>query len=87
VKNGIARQPQLAQDFSCGPHYFRQALRADDDQRDRKDENYFKKVQTSMTVARDCMRNSMTRWDAEKFRSASFPRQLITIPDSGANYA
>ncbi len=60
VEDGIARQAQLAQDFSHGAHNLGQAFGADDNQRDREDQNYFKKVQTSMTVPRTGQRNSMT---------------------------
>ena len=50
VEDGIARQAQLAQDFSHRAHNLGQAFGADDNQRDREDQSYFKKVQTSMTV-------------------------------------
>src|SRR5260221_9152560 len=50
VQDGIARKSKLAQDFSDGAHDFGQAFGADDNQRDREDEGYFKKIrQTSMT--------------------------------------
>src|ERR1019366_4816379 len=52
VEDGIARQAQLAQDFSHSAHNLGQALGADDNQRDREDQSYFKKVQTSMTIQR-----------------------------------
>ena len=44
VEDGIARQAKLAQDFSDGAHNFGQAFGADDNQRDRENENYFKKI-------------------------------------------
>ena len=51
MEDGIARQAQLAQDFSDRAHHFGQPFGADDDQRDREDESYFKKIrQTSMTT-------------------------------------
>ena len=59
VEDGIARQAQLAQDFSYRAHNLGQAFGADYNQRDREDQSYFKKIrQTSMTVR--CERNSMT---------------------------
>ena len=69
MEDGIASQAQLAQNFSYGAHNFRQAFGADDNQRDRENQNYFKKVQTSMTV-----RAMMPA-----------PCQLIIIPDCGVN--
>src|ERR1700675_2398051 len=44
VEDGIARQAQLAQDFSDRAHNFGQAFGADDNQRDREDQSYFKKI-------------------------------------------
>jgi hypothetical protein len=44
VQDGIARQAKLAQEFSDGAHDLGQAFGADDDQRDREDECYFKKI-------------------------------------------
>lgn len=88
VEDGIARQTQLAQNFSHSAHNLGQAFGADDNQRDREDQNYFKKVQTSMTVRRTGQRNSMTLRAAEKFRAtAPAPCQLIIIPDRGVNDA
>ncbi len=84
MQDGIARQAQLAQDFSDRAHNFGQALGADDNQRDRENQSYFKKVrQTSMTTDR-C--NAMTYRGAQKFR-ISAPCQLIIIPDWGVNDA
>src|SRR5258708_4455224 len=40
VQDGIARQPQLTQDFSDSAHDFGQAFGADDNQRDREDQSY-----------------------------------------------
>ena len=88
VEHGIARQAQLAQDFSHRAHNLGQAFGADDNQRDREDQSYFKKVQTSMTVRRAGQCNSMTLRRAEKFRATSpAPCQLIIIPDWGVNDA
>ena len=88
VEDGIARQAQLAQDFSHRAHNLGQAFGADDNQRDREDQNYFKKVQTSMTVRHDGQCNSMTLRGAGKFRATSpAPCQLIIIPDRGVNDA
>ena len=88
VEDGIARQTQLAQDFPHGAHNFRQALGADDNQRDREDQSYFKKVQTSMTIRHAGQCNSTTLRDAGKFRATSpAPCQLIIIPDWGVNDA
>ena len=84
VQDGIARQPQLTQDFSDSAHDFGQAFGADYNQRDREDQSYFKKIwQISMTTEK-C--NSMTSRDAEKFR-ATAQCQLIIIPDWGVNDA
>jgi len=84
VQDGIARQAQLTQDFSDRAHDFRQAFRADDNQRNREDEGYFEKIrQNSMTIDK-C--NSKTSWGAEKFRETA-PCQLIIIPDWGVNDA
>ena len=85
VEHGIASQAQLAQDFSDRAHNLGQALGAEDNQRDRKDDYYFEKVQTSMTVRREC-RNSMTLPDAEKFR-ATATCQLIIITEWCVNDA
>ncbi len=88
VEDGIARQAQLAQDFSHSAHDLGQAFGADDNQRDREDQSYFKKVQTSMTVRHDCQCDSMTLRGAGKFRATSpAPCQLIIIPDRGVNDA
>jgi hypothetical protein len=88
VEDGIARQAQLAQDFAHGAHDLGQSFGADDNQRNREDENYFKKVQTSMTVRRRRRSIAMTSRRAQKFRaSSSFPCQLIIIPDRGVNDA
>ena len=88
VEDGIARQAQLAQEFSHGAQNLGQAFGADDNQRDREDENYFKKVQTSMTIRRAGRRNSTALRGAEKFRAtAPAPCQLIIIPDRGVNDA
>jgi len=82
MEHGIARQAQLTQDFSNGAHNLGQAFGADDNQRDRQDESYFKNIrQISMTTDK-----AMTSRGAEKFR-ASAPCQLIIIPDSGVNDA
>ncbi len=88
MKDGIARQAELAQDFSDCAHNFGQAFGADDNQRNRENESYFKKVQTLMIVPRKCRCNSRTLRRAEKFR-ATFPTpcQLIIIPDWGVNDA
>ena len=84
VEDGIAREAKLAQDFADGAHNFGQAFGADDDQRDREDESYFKNIrQTSMTAYR---RNTMTSGGAEKFR-ATAPCQLIMITNFGVNDA
>ncbi len=84
VEYGVAREAQLAQDFSYGAHNFGQALGADDNQRDREDESYFKNIrQTSMTADQ---RNSMTLRRVEKFRAGALC-QLIIIPDFGVNDA
>jgi hypothetical protein len=84
VEDGIASQAQLAQDFPYRAHNLGQAFGADYDQRDRKDESYFKKVrQTSMTGYE---RNSMTSRADEKFRAIA-PCQLIIIPGWGVNDA
>ena len=69
VEDGIASQAQLAQDFSYCAHNFGQAFGADHNQRDRENQNYFKKVQTSMTV-----RAIMPA-----------PCKLIIIPDGSVN--
>ena len=69
MEDGIASQAQLAQNFSYGAHDFGQAFGADDNQRDRENQNYFKKVQASMTV-----RAMMPA-----------PCKLIIIPDCGVN--
>ena len=88
MKDGIARQAQLAQDFSYSAHNLGQAFGTDDNQRDREYQNYFKKVQTLMTVRRDCRCNPMTLPGAERFRPAPpAPCQLIIIPDWGVNDA
>jgi hypothetical protein len=84
MEDGIARQAQLAQDFSDRAHHFGQPFRANDDQRDREDESYFKKIRQASMTADDC--NSMTSRGAEKFR-ATAPCQLIIIPDWGVNDA
>lgn len=82
VEHGIARQAQLTQDFSNGAHNLGQPFGADDDQRDREDESYFKNIrQISMTINK-----ALTSRGAEKFR-ASTPCQLIIIPDLGVNDA
>jgi len=82
VEDGIARQAQLTQDFPDGAHNLGQAFGADDNQRDREDESYFKNIrQISMTTDK-----VLTSRGAEKFR-ASAPCQLIIIPDSGVNDA
>ena len=84
VEDGIARQAELAQDFSHRTHNFGQALGADNNQCDREDQSYFKKIrQTSMTID-TC--NLTTARGEEKFR-ASAPCQLIIIPDWGVNDA
>jgi len=88
VEDGIARQAQLAQDFSHSAHDLRQAFGADYNQRDREDQSYFKKVQTSMTVRHAGQCDSMTLRGAGKFRASSpAPCQLIIIPDRGVNDA
>ena len=69
VENGIASQAQLAQNFPYRAHNFGQAFGADHNQRDRENQNYFKKVQIWMTV-----RATMPP-----------PCQLIIIPDCGVN--
>ena len=82
VEHGIARKAQLAQDFSHRAHNFGQTFRPDDDQRDRENQGYFKKIrQTSMTT-NTCY--STTLRGAEKFRTNA-PCQLIIIPDWGVN--
>lgn len=84
MEDGIARQAQLTQDFSHRAHYFGQAFGADDNQRDRENQGYFKKVwQNSMITDK---RNSMTLRGAEKLCSSA-PCQLIIIPDWGVNDA
>ena len=51
VEDSVAGKAKLAQDFSDSAHDFGQAFGADDNQRDREDESYFKKIrQTSMTT-------------------------------------
>ena len=83
MEHGIAGKAKLAQNFPHRAHNFRQAFGADDDQRDREDECYFKEIrQISMTDK--C--NSMTSRGAEKFH-ATAPCQLIIIPDWGVNDA
>jgi len=84
MEDGITRQAQLAQDFSDRAHHFGQPFGTDDDQRDRKNESYFKKVRQASMTADQC--NSMTSRGAEKFR-ATAPCQLIIIPDWGVNDA
>jgi hypothetical protein len=69
VEDGIASQAQLAQDFSYGAHNFGQAFGADHNQRDRENQNYFKKVQTSMTAR----------------AMVPAPCKLIIIPDGSVN--
>jgi hypothetical protein len=84
MEHGIAREAKLAQDFSNSAHNLGQAFGAEDNQRDREDDNYFKEVQTSMTVR--C--NSMTPRRAEKFRTPStLLCQLIIIRDRSVNDA
>ena len=84
MEHGIARKAQFAQDFPHCAHDFGQAFGPDDDQRDRENQGYFKKIrQTSMTT-NICY--STTRRAAQKFR-ASAPCQLIIIPDWGVNDA
>jgi hypothetical protein len=88
MEDGIARQAQLAQDFPYGTHDFGQAFGADDNQRDREDYSYFKKVQTSMTVGYACRCKSMTLPPAKRFRIPTLPPcQLIIIPECGVNDA
>ena len=84
VQDGIAREAQLAQDFSNGAHNLGQAFGADDNQRDREDESYFKKIRQISMTANKC--NSMTSRGVEKFH-ATAPCQLIIIPDWGVNDA
>ncbi len=86
MQHGIAREAKLAQDFSHGAHNFGQAFGAEDDQRDREDDNYFKEVQSSMTVRSESPCNSMTAPRAGKF-PATATCQLIIIPDFGVNDA
>ena len=88
MEDGIAGETEFAEDFADGAHDFGQAFGAEDNQRDRKNDSYFEKVQTSMMVRRDCRCNSMTLLGAEKFRAVpSASCQLITIPDRGVNDA
>ena len=84
MQDGIARETKLTQDFSNGAHDLGQAFGADDDQRDREDECYFKKIRQISMTADKC--NSMTSRGAEKFRAFA-PCQLIIIPDWGVNDA
>jgi hypothetical protein len=84
VQDGIARQAKLAQDFSDDTHNLGQPFGADDNQRDREDESYFKKIRQISMTADKC--NSMTSRGAEKFH-ATAPCQLIIIPDWGVNDA
>ena len=86
MEHGIAREAKLAQDFSYGAHNFGQAFGAEYDQRDREDDNYFKEVQSSMTVRSESRCNSMTAPRAGKFPTAP-TCQLIIIPDFGVNDA
>ena len=86
MKHGIAREAKLAQDFSHGAHNFGQAFGAEDDQRDREDDNYFKEVQSSMTVRSESRRNLMTSPRVGKFPTTA-TSQLIIIPDFGVNDA
>jgi len=86
MEHGIAREAKLAQDFSHGAHNFGQAFGAEYDQRDREDDNYFKEVQSSMTVRSESSCNSMTTPRAGKFPTAP-TCQLIIIPDFGVNDA
>jgi hypothetical protein len=82
MEHGIAGKAQLAQNFPHRAHNFRQPFGADDDQRDRENQGYFKKIrQTSMTT-NTCY--STTLRGAQKFL-ASAPCQLIIIPDWGVN--
>jgi hypothetical protein len=84
VEDSIAREAQLAQDFSDGAHNLGQAFGADNNQRNREDESYFKNIrQTSMTTYQYEL---MTLPGAEKFR-ATPTYQLIIIPDFGVNDA
>jgi len=84
MEHGIARKAKFAQDFPHCAHDFGQAFGPDDDQRDRENQGYFKKIrQTSMTT-NTCY--STTLRGAQKFR-ASVPCQLIIIPDWGVNDA
>ena len=84
VQDGIARQAKLTQDFPDSAHDLGQAFGADDDQRNREDESYFKKIRQISMTADKC--NSMTSQGAEKFH-ATAPCQLIIIPDWGVNDA
>lgn len=84
MEHGIARKAQFAQDFPHCAHDFGQAFGPDDDQRDRENQGYFKKIrQTSMTT-NTCY--STTLGGAEKFRARA-SCQLIIIPDWGVNDA
>jgi len=84
VQDGIARQAKLTQDFPDSAHDLGQAFGADNDQRDREDEGYFKKIRQIPMTADKC--NSMTSRGVEKFH-ATAPCQLIIIPDWGVNDA
>ncbi len=81
VEDGITGQTQLAQNFSRRAHDFGHALRPDHYQRDGQDQNYFKRVQASMTVwsVRDSIELTsleLTSRGARKFH-VPCPRQLI----------
>ena len=84
VEDCIAREAKLAQDFSNGAHNLGQAFGPDDNQRDREDQSYFKKIRQISMTADKC--KSMTSRRAEKFH-ATAPCQLIIIPDWGVNDA
>jgi hypothetical protein len=78
VEDGITGQAQFAQHFPRRAHDFGQALRPDHNKRHGKNQNYFKRVQASMTVR--SLRDSieLTSPGAGKFHASS-PPQLIII--------